>query len=155
MRLKLILTLTICACAIIAVGCARSAATTTGTAEGEEGQELIAGIPLAANFRITDIPIPAEFEFDRDNSFVFQNSMIDVGRIRYNGKQDITDVAQFYLDEMPRYNWTLVSVSELRTITLYFEKEDKSCQVLLMPKVRGTLVDISFFPKAAEQVPAY
>lgn len=156
MRLKLVFTLTICAFVFIGAGCARSTSTTAaGTTEAESGQDIATGIPLAPDFRILDIPVPADFEFDRDSSFVFQNNMIDVGRIRYAGKEKITDVAQFYLDEMPRYEWSLVSVAELRTISLFFEKEGKSCQVLLSPKVRGTQVDISFFPKASEQVSQY
>ena len=150
MRLKLAFTILICALVPIAAGCARNKAATAAEADGSE--QIVTGIPLAPDFRIADIPIPAGFEFTRDASFVFQNSAMDVGRIQYTGKEQIEDVAQFYLDEMARYNWTLVNVTEYRTIMLFFEKPDKTCQVLLSPKVRGaTLIQISFFPKPAQQ----
>ncbi len=146
MRLKLGCTTLVCVLVLIATGCARQRATTAADAEGS--QEMTTGIPLAPDFRIPDIPVPAGFEFDRDHSFVFQNSMLDVGKIQYAGKEPITDVAQFYIEEMPRYNWTLLNVAEHQTVALFFDKENKSCQVLLTPKVRGTEIQISFFPKA-------
>ncbi|NQU08593.1 MAG: hypothetical protein HQ583_08530 [Candidatus Abyssubacteria bacterium] len=150
MRLKLAFTILICALVPIATGCARNRAATAAEAEGSE--QITTGIPLAPDFRIADIPIPAGFEFVRDASFVFQNSTMDVGRIQYVGKEQIEDVAQFYLDEMARYNWTLFNVAEYGAIMLFFEKPDKSCQVLLSPKARGsTLIQISFFPKPAQQ----
>jgi hypothetical protein len=155
MRLKLVFTLAVCALVIIGAGCARSTASTAGTGDTGESEGIMTGIPLAPDFRIADIPVPAEFQFQRDSSFVFQNSLLDVGRIQYAGKEDIGDVAQFYLDEMPRYNWTLLSVSELRTITLFFDKKDKACQVFLSPKVRGTQIEITFFPKAPQEAPEY
>ena len=154
MRLKLVFTLAVCALVVIAAGCARTTASTAGTETGE-GQAVMTGIPLAPDFRIADIPVPADFQFQRDDSFVFQNALLDVGRMQYSGKADIGDVAQFFLDEMPRYNWTLLSVSELRTITMFFDKEDKSCQVLLSPKVRGTQIEITFFPKVSKQQTNY
>lgn len=148
MRLKLAFTILICALVPIATGCARNRAAT----EAEGTEQVTAGIPLAPDFRIADIPIPAGFEFVRGASFVFQNSAMDVGRIQYVGKEQIEDVAQFYLDEMARYNWTLFNVAEYGAIMLFFEKPDKSCQVLLSPKARGsTLIQISFFPKPAQQ----
>lgn len=130
---------------VVVTGCAtQKGATVT---EGDNGEEIATGIPLAPDFRIADIPVPAGFAFDRDSSFVFQNAAIEVGKIQYVGKEEITDVAQFYVDEMPRYEWTLLNVSEHRTISLTFDKPQKSCLVLLSPKVRGTLVQISFYPK--------
>jgi hypothetical protein len=153
MRLKLVFTVFVCALVLITSGCARQTAMTA--AEPEAAQVLATGIPLAPDFRIVDIPVPAEFDFDRDHSFVFQNSIMDVGRIQYAGKEEIADVAQFYIDEMPRYNWALLSVTEHQTITLIYDKEKKSCVVLLTPKARGTLIQISFFPKLAPPTPEY
>lgn len=149
MRLKLVFTTLVCVLVLIATGCARQRATTAGDAEGAEG--MTTGIPLAPDFRIPDIPVPAGFTLERDHSFVFQNSMLDVGKIQYAGKEPITDVGQFYIEEMPRYNWTLINVAEHRTVMMFFDKENKSCQVLLTPKVRGTEIQISFFPKATPQ----
>ncbi len=147
MRLKLIAILVLCALVPIVSGCARN---TAATASEPGSTEISTGIPLAPDFRIPDIPVPAGFEFDREHSFVFQNAALDVGKIQYSGNSAISDVAQFYMDEMPRYNWTILNVTEHQTLTMFFDKENKSCQVVLSPKaIRGTTVQISFFPKVA------
>ena len=74
MRLKLVLTMVICALVPFAVGCARQTAMLG--AEPEPPADVAVGIPLAPDFRIADIPVPAGFEFDRDHSFVFQNNVV-------------------------------------------------------------------------------
>ncbi|GAB4341692.1 MAG: hypothetical protein Kow0099_18580 [Candidatus Abyssubacteria bacterium] len=147
MKLKLALTSFLCMALVIMSGCSTIQRNTAADTEAG-GENIATGIPLAPDFRIADIPVPAGFEFDREHSFVFQNGVIDVGSIQYVGKEDITDVAQFYVDEMPRYNWTLLNVAEHQTVTMTFDKPEKACQVLLSPKpVRGTVIHISFYPK--------
>ena len=153
MRLKSIIALL--ACVLLVAGCSTLGSSKKAGETGESGENLVTGIPLAPDFRIADIPIPADFEFDRDHSFVFQNSQMDVGRIQYIGKAPIEEVAQFYLDEMAQYNWTLLSVTEHGTITLFFEKPGKSSQVVLSKKGRGTLVYVSFFPKPTKSQAEY
>ena len=147
MKLRLALALFLCVMVGVTAGCANL----RGTPAAEPGEASAApamGIPLAPDFRIADIPLPAGFEFDRKDSFVFQNSAIDVGAIQYHGKEKIGDVAQFYLDEMPRYNWTLINITEYSTVNMYFDKPAKSCQVTLVPRTpRGTVIQITFFPK--------
>ncbi len=147
MRPKLVITLLLCAFVVFGAGCSRMQG--ARAAEPTEGIEDVAtGMPLAPDFRIADIPVPAGFEFGREHSFVFQNSDMDVGRIEYIGKKvNVADVAQFYLDEMGRYNWSLLNVIEHGTILLLFEKPGKSCQVLLTTKGRGALIQITFSPK--------
>jgi hypothetical protein len=156
MKLKLALALCLCALVGVSVGCASTMGGGGMDTELEGNPDIMTGIPLAADFRIADIPVPAGFTFDRDDSFVFQNSQIDVGRIQYSGKEEMGDVAQFYLDEMARYNWTLLHVTEYSAIIMFFDKPDKSCQVVLTPRTRGTVIigtkiQISFFPKEPEQ----
>jgi hypothetical protein len=147
MRLRLALATFVLALVVIVSGCARNKAATSAEPGATEMSETI---PLAPEFRIPDLPIPAGFEFDRPNSFVFQNKMIDVGRIQYVGKEPIGDVAQFYIDEMPHYNWTLLNVAEHDIVTMSFEKEGKGCMVVLTPKrIRGTIIQITFYPKVA------
>jgi hypothetical protein len=149
MKLKLALTLFVCAIVTVTTGCAGLMGAKAG-GDIEGSGEILTGIPLAPDFRIADIPVPAGFEFDRPNSFVFQNSAMDVGSIKYAGKEDISAVAQFYLDEMERYKWTLLSVTEQDTIVMIFDKPEKACQVLLTRKTFGTLIQVSFYPKAAQ-----
>ena len=124
-----------------------------GELSGDSGgdAEIVTGMLLAPDFRIADLPLPVGFKFDRKGSFVFQNNRMDVGRIQYSGTAEAGDVAQFYLDEMGNYNWTLLNVTEHGTIWLFFEKPGKAANVLLTPKTRGTVIQISFFPKNAAQ----
>jgi hypothetical protein len=153
MKLKLACTVLLCVLLVGVSGCARFGAATT--ADTEQSPGLAGAIPLAPDFRISDIPVPAGFVFDREHSFVFQDSAMEVGKMQYSGKEAIGDVAQFYLDEMPRYNWTLLNVTEHNVIFLDFTKEGKACQVLLTPKARGTLIQATFYPKAMTAAPGY
>ncbi len=143
MKMRLILAIAI-AVAGLAVGCA-----TTSKAPGVGADsEVSPGLPIASDFRIPDVPVPADFELVRGESFVFQNPAFDVGQVTYAGKEPVASVAQFYIDEMPRYGWKLLNVAEHDSVTLYFDKPDKTATVLLVPKGRGTTVEIGFFPKS-------
>ena len=151
MKLKLALVMCISILAVAAAGCA----TTGAPPDAEAEATMPPGIPLAPDFRISDIPVPAGFELVREGTFVFQNPLLDVGTIRYVGKEQLASVAQFYIDEMPRYNWKLLNVAEHETITLYYDKPEKSATVLLSPKGRSsTMIEISFFPKSPKKTPA-
>ncbi len=155
MRSKLALAMFVLALVVIASGCARQTATTAAEPGEPTASETL---PLAAEFRIPDLPVPAGFEFDRPNSFVFQNNMLDVGKIQYVGKEQIGGVAQFYIDEMPRYNWTLLNVAEHDTVSLFFDKDGKSCVIVLTPRKmpnRGTVIQISFYPKPAPKTSSF
>ncbi len=150
MKVKLALALFVCVMLVVSAGCETLRGTKPASDESAALPEL--GIPLAADFRIADLPLPAGFEMDREHSFVFQNSAMDLGRIQYSGKDKIDAIGQFYLDEMPRYNWTLLNVTEHDTVIMSFDKPTKSCQVVLSPKTRGTLtvgtiIQLIFFPK--------
>lgn len=151
MRHKLVCVMLACALIPFAFGCASTGS--SAPANPESADDFSTGIPLAPDFRIADIPVPAGFEFNREHSFVFQNSRIDVGRIQYIGKESVVDVAQFYIDEMPRYDWVLLNVTEHSTITMYFEKEGEACSILLTPKGRGAIVEASFFPRPLQPEP--
>ena len=151
MRLKLALLL--CLLIPVTISCATPQKGTMGSDPGT-GTEIDAGIPLAPAFRIADIPIPAGFSYDRDHSYVYQDSEVEVGKVLYSGKEPIGEVAQFYSDEMPRYNWTLLNMIEEGNIAMQFEKEGKACRVLLTPKAGGrTLIKIHFNPKAVQMQP--
>ena len=154
MRMKLVFSIFAFALVVAGVGCSRTAASTAADSV-PPGEELPMGMPISPESRIPDIPVPADFTFDREHSFVFQNSRMDVGRMQYVGKAKIGDVAQFYLDEMTQRNWTLLNVTEHGTILLFFDKADKSCQMQLTPKGRSVIVQISFFPKPSPREAEY
>jgi hypothetical protein len=149
MRVKLFFAMTVFALVALSVGCAGSGST-MATDPGEPIEELSNAIPIAPDSRIPDIPVPAGFNYDREHSFVFQNSRLDVGRIQYIGKAAVEDVAQFYLDEMMQHNWELQNLAEGDTITIFFDKPNKSCQVVLSRKGRSVIIQVSFFPKQSQ-----
>lgn len=146
MRPKLFYVMMVVGLVALSIGCAGTSAT-TATDPSEPIEHLSDAIPIAPESRIPDIPVPAGFEYVREHSFVFQNSRLDVGRLQYMGKAPVEDVAQFYLDEMLQHNWELQNIAEHDTITLFFDKPDKSCQVLLSQKGRHVIIEVSFFPK--------
>jgi hypothetical protein len=148
MKMKWVVAMMSLSLIFLAAGCANM--NLGRTADPEASGNLPSGIPLAPDFRIADIPVPANFQLVREGTFVFQNPLLDVGQIRYAGKEPLTSVAQFYIDEMPRYGWKLLNMSEHESIVLSYDKPDKSATVLVSPKGRGSIVEISFFPKSTK-----
>ena len=115
------------------------------------------GLALAPSFRISDIPVPTGFEFDRAQSYVYQDRDREIGSMRYAGRASVGSTTQFFLDEMVQYNWTLINVVEHQTVVLNFEKPEKTCMILLSRTGRGgTEVRIDFRPRGVAAIqPTY
>lgn len=146
----------------LALGCAsqnRSSGTIDGdtVSVGSRNPNVGPALALAPSFRISDIPIPTGFEFDRAQSYVYQDRDREIGSMRYVGKATVGATTQFFLDEMVQYNWTLVNVVEHQTVVLNFEKPEKVCMIVLTRAGRsGTEVRIDFRPRGMTAVqPSY
>lgn len=155
-------TATVVICALVGVGCA-SGSRSSGAIDGDSisrgarNPNVGPALSLAPSFRISDIPVPNGFEFDRAQSYVYQDRDREIGSIRYVGKATVGATTQFFLDEMVQYNWTLVNVVEHQTVVLNLEKPDKVCTIVLSRAGRGgTEVRIDFRPRGMNVVqPTY
>ncbi len=120
---------------------------------GRRNANVGPALSLAPSFRISDIPVPTGFEFDRAQSYVYQDRDREIGSMRYVGKASVGATTQFFLDEMVQYNWTLVNVVEHQTVVLNFEKPERVCMIVLTRAGRsGTDVRIDFRPRGVTAV---
>lgn len=147
----------------LTVGCANRNRNGSGAIDGDtvstgaRNPNVGPSLSLAPSFRISDIPVPAGFNFDRTQSYVYQDRDREIGSMRYVGKAQVGTATQFFLDEMVQYNWTLVNVVEHQTVVLNFEKPEKTCMIMITQAGRsGTEVRIDFRPRGVTAVqPVY
>ena len=107
-------------------------------------EEVIAVNP---DLRFDDLPIPIGFLIDINNSYAFQNPETRVALLRYEGKDSLRSLIQFFIEQMPRYNWVLLNQVEFEKIVLNFEKAQESCIVMIEPQRNKILVTISIAPQ--------
>jgi len=98
------------------------AETSTGLPEGTT--TLVPGTQ-----RFKDVPLPDKVKEDFDRSYVYESSTMQVGRMVYNIRADVNDIAQFYIKECPKNGWKLDNVIQGDGIQLNYSKEGRKLQV--------------------------
>jgi len=105
-------------------------------------------LQVQAMLKFPDLPIPAGFKFLAKDSYSFENSGIRAGLLRYQGKATLDQVVNFYKEQMPMYNWTLLNITEYGDCIMNFEQEQESCIVSIMPKGSSCIVSLAIGPKS-------
>jgi hypothetical protein len=104
-----------------------------------------------ANFKFSDIPVPAGFKLLSKDSYCFESSGVRVGVLKYRGKANIDNVVNFYKEQMQMYSWNLLNVVEYGQRLMNFDRDNETCNIGLEPKGSGTKITISVGPKS--QIP--
>lgn len=99
--------------------------------------------------KFTDIPVPAGFKLLPQDSYAFESSGVRVGVLRYQGRGEADSVINFYREQMPIYNWTLLNIIEYGDRLMNFDRENETCIISLLPKGSSVTLAISFGPKPA------
>lgn len=86
-------------------------------------------LPLATDQRFPDIPLPADAREDLQRTYVYQSGGFAVGRMVYNSRSSVNDLAQFYIKHMRAANWELERVTQAEGVQLTFTKPDKRLEV--------------------------
>ena len=93
------------------------------------------GLIASLETRFPDIPLPAGVKEDLQRTFVYESSTLQIGRMVYTSKHSVNEVAQFFITEAPKFNWTLTSVLQAEDAHLSFEKPGK--RMLVVVRVSG------------------
>jgi hypothetical protein len=101
--------------------------------------------------KFSDIPIPAGLKPLPQTSYSFENAGVRVAVLKYQGRDNIDQVINFYKEQMPMYNWNLINIIEYGQRLLNFERENETC--IITVQVAGfwneeALVTISLGPKS-------
>jgi len=101
-----------------------------------------------AVLKFADLPVPLGFRLLPLESYSFENSGTRVAVLRYQGKASSTQVVNFYKEQMPMFNWTLLNIIEYGNCMLNFERETESCIININPKGGTSIISISLGPKS-------
>lgn len=101
----------------------------------------------SATLKFSDVPVPAGFRFAPQESYSFESSGVRVGVLKYQGKADVEQVMNFYKEQMPMYNWSLLNVVEYGDRLINFERENETCIVTLSSKGNNIAITLSLGPR--------
>ena len=78
-----------------------------------------------------DIEIPAELEWDRDDSMSIKTESFNGGILKYSGRVDIISLKDFLISSMQNNKWKLVGEITSDNMVLAFTKPSKTCLMVL------------------------
>ena len=91
-------------------------------------------LTTVTSYRFEDIPLPSGMTLNRKESFIYETKTTKTGLLIYEGKGDMERLANFFKEQMPKYQWRLVSNFELHNVMLTFIKEGWSSVIYILPK---------------------
>ena len=136
-------------------GCYDLFATRTTIQPRESGVEK----PIPTSYRFEDIPLPSGMNLNRKESFVYETKTTKAGLLVYEGKGQMERLANFFKQQMPNYQWRMVSNFELNNVMLIFIKEGWSSVIYITPQqedemkrieIRVGPIEIKLLPPAKE-----
>ena len=89
---------------------------------------------MATSYRFEDIPLPPGMTLNRKESFVYETRAIKTGLLIYEGRGEMEKLSNFFKQQMPKYQWRLVSNFELHNVMLTFIKEGWSSIIYILPQ---------------------
>ena len=143
---KIIILFVICSFMAIS-GCSTWGDWSRKKSSSGEGEGASMGLSMSESLKFEDIPIPAGFKMNPENSFAFQNKTMRVGVLTYIGKASPQEIISFYKEQMPLYNWRLLNLIEYGTIQILFDKGTETCVITITPARKSTL-RINVAPKS-------
>ena len=105
------------------LGASESGGSTTAPIDGP-------GIPAAGHKRFNEIPLPDGLREDTQRTFVYDSRSVRIGKMVYNSKNTVNELAQFYITNAPLDGWNLVSTTQSEdSVLLFFVKQGKRLNV--------------------------
>jgi len=113
---------------------------------GGEGERGAAASAPALAPRVADVPVPAEFKFNEEDSLDRQAGDLRFIRHLYSGSASVRRVAEFYRRTMPAAGWKQIEESFAGGRQRFqFEKGRESCYISIWDDW-GTKLLIQIFP---------
>ena len=114
--------------------------------------------PIATSYRFEDIPLPPGMTLNQKESFVYEARATKTGVLIYEGRGEMEKLSNFFKQQMPKYEWRLVSNFELHNVMLTFIKEGWSSIIYILPQegemrrleIRVGPIEIKILPPSKE-----
>ncbi|HOZ47940.1 MAG TPA: hypothetical protein PLO37_12770 [Candidatus Hydrogenedentes bacterium] len=106
------------------------------------------GLLPATNQRFPDVPLPMNVEEDVDRSYVYESSVLRVGRMVYTTRETMNALARFYVRECQQIGWNLESCLQANGYELVYKKADMKLVVSIRDTGlrRGRLLVLNLTP---------
>ena len=93
-----------------------------------------------------DIPIPEKAVMDLKKTMLLGNDPI-IGRLAFSAPYNQSNLFDFYMQEMPKFGWSEITMIRSANSVLTFSKENRIATIQLATTVSGSsdvIFDISF-----------
>lgn len=111
-----------------------------------------AGEPSFAQF--TDIPVPAGATMDLERSLVLGDRESWIGRIVLSVSDNAGRVYDFYFDEMPKFEWSPVTMVRAGTSVLTYTRGERVATIQIAPRtIGGATVSVTVSPRGRPSPP--
>ena len=101
--------------------------------------------------KFQDLPVPVGFKLVSGESYAFEGAGVRVCVLKYKGRSSADQVVNFFREQMPLYNWSLLNVIEYGNRLMNFDREKESCIINIVPKGNSSECIISLGPKSQSQ----
>ncbi|MBG0790596.1 MAG: hypothetical protein H0S80_08890 [Desulfovibrionaceae bacterium] len=116
-----------------------SGSTTTDTGQSDSAQYQEPNYYLDFD----DIMLPKEIDYVNDGSYRLDNAKFKASIMKFKGRVKILELVQFFINNMTKDNWTLVSNNKASdSHILNFEKFNKSCVIQIDDKFATSVTTI-------------
>jgi hypothetical protein len=113
---------------------------------------------ISTTYRFEDIPLPPGMSLIRKESFLYETRATKTGLLIYEGRGEMEKLSSFFKQQMPKYQWRLLSNFELHNIMLTFIKEGWSSTIYILPQegetkrleIRVGPIEIKILPASKE-----
>ena len=114
--------------------------------------------PISTSYPFEDIPLPPGMTLNRKESFIYETRATKTGLLIYEGRGEMEKLSNFFKQQMPKYEWRLVSNFELHNVMLTFIKEGWSSIIYILPQegemrrleIRVGPIEIKILPPSKE-----
>lgn len=100
--------------------------------------------PFPQTYQFADLPAPAAYTLDPNDSFSYAYGNVRVAGISYRGDGRAVEAADFFKTELPRNGWTFQGETLIgRTNHLVFAKEHDRCDVAIHDDLHETRIRVN------------
>jgi hypothetical protein len=112
------------------------------------------GQKVSTSYQFEDIPLPPGMVLNRKESFIYETKTTKAGLLIYEGKGEMDKLVNFFKQQMPNYQWRMVSNFELHNVMLTFMKEGWSSIIYILPQGDGNRIEIRVGPIELKALPS-
>ncbi len=105
--------------------------------------------PTDFYYDFDDILVPKEMELQTGDSFILETPSQKNGVMVFEGKVEILSLTSFFINNMNKDGWNLLSAFKSSRTILVFEKTDRICVMNITDSKFNTLLEIWVSPRSS------